>query len=145
MRILLLLVVVAVVAVVIFVRFVPAKPGAYFALPSTDGVGDMTGPRSFTAVRQVQTTPDGVLRAFDTVALGTPRTRLVEGSVAKERLVYVTRTLVWGFPDYTTVGFEDGLLVVHARARFGGADLGVNQARIEGWLAQLGPLIAPLP
>lgn len=124
-----------------YVRLAPVDPGAWYQLPAVDGVGDVQTGRSFTAVRTVQTTPEGVLRAFETAALATPRTRLIGGSVAKERLVLETRSALWGFPDYTTVGFQDGLLVVHGRAKFGASDLGVNRARIEGWLAQLGPLV----
>ncbi len=49
----------------------------------------------------------------------------------------VTRSAVWGFPDYTTVEQRDGKLMIYARSRFGSSDLGVNGKRVAGWLDAL--------
>jgi uncharacterized protein (DUF1499 family) len=78
------------------------------------------------------------------VALATPRTRLLAGSVATGKLTYVTRSRLFGFPDYTTVSLllpEDGgptYLHMFARLRFGLDDLGVNGARVRDWAARGG-------
>ena len=132
-----LLVIGAGVAISVYVRLAPIEEGAYYALPTIDGPGDTTGDRSHLAVRQITTTPEGVLRAVQAAAEATPRTRLIEGSIEEERLVFVTRSLIWGFPDFTTVGIEDGMLVIHGRARYGQMDMGVNKARIGRWLEAL--------
>ena len=87
-------------------------------------------------------TPAQVLTAFDAIALSTPRTRVVAGSVGDGRITYETRSRLWGFPDYTTVAAQpvsDGAgLAVLGRARFGQSDVGVNRARIEAWQIALG-------
>ena len=56
-------------------------------------------------------------------------------------MTYVTRSALWGFPDYTSVKVvPDGagsVVTIFARARFGESDIGVNRARVERWLSQL--------
>ena len=59
-------------------------------------------------------------------------------------MTFETRSLRLGFPDYTTITIQDGLLVVYGRLRFGKADMGVNKTRVTEWLAAVGPLTAPL-
>lgn len=135
------LVVLAVVAGIAYVRLSTVDASAYAALPNVDGPGDIAGARSFTAIRQITTTPDGVLRAVQVAAEGTPRTTLVLGSGEDGQMVFETRSLIWGFPDFTTVGMADGALVIHGQAHYGQSDIGVNKARIMGWLDALGPLI----
>jgi len=49
-------------------------------------------------------------------------------------ITYVTRSRVFGFPDYTTVRQAGPQLEIYGRLRFGRSDLGVNAARIDGWL-----------
>lgn len=80
---------------------------------------------------------EGELAALDKIARAEPRTRVLAGSVEEGMITYVTRSKLWGFPDYTTVWQEGGKLVLSARLRFGSSDLGVNAARLERWLAQL--------
>jgi hypothetical protein len=68
--------------------------------------------------------------------------QLLAGSVASGHMTFVSRTRLMGYPDYTSVlveRAEDGaVLLIFARARFGHSDLGVNQARVQRWLAALG-------
>ena len=78
-----------------------------------------------------------VMQALDRIILATPRTELLAGSVEEGRMTYITRTKWMGFPDYTTVQLSDDHLELYARQRFGMADMGVNKARVEGWLSQL--------
>ena len=135
----------AVVGLAAWVRLAPIDAAGYAVLPAVTGPGDTPGLRSFTAVRDLAAPPDRVLAALDAAALATPRTTRIAGSVAQERLTYMTRSAVWGFPDLTTAGIVDGRLVLHGRARFGKSDLGVNRARLLGWIAALGPLVVPAP
>jgi hypothetical protein len=74
------------------------------------------------------------LTALDKAALESARThRLAE---TEGRITWVTRSLIWGFPDYTTAQvMGDGeTLCLYARQRFGPRDWGVNRARVQGWL-----------
>lgn len=132
------------VALQLLVRLTPVDPARWHqpiaeltapgqqVLPG--GVRHLTDP--------VDKTPDALLQAFDDIARATPRTRTVAGSVAAGRITYETRSALWGFPDYTTVEArgQDGAaqLAIFGRLRFGVSDLGVNRARVAGWLAALG-------
>ena len=53
------------------------------------------------------------------------------------RITWITRSLLWGFPDYTTAEVRADGLYLFARLRFGGGDNGVNAARLRNWLARL--------
>ena len=54
------------------------------------------------------------------------------------------RSRVWGFPDYVSVrvlpGDAEGTstLAILSRLRFGRSDVGVNAARMQTWLAEVG-------
>ena len=74
--------------------------------------------------------------ALNDAALDLPRTQVLAGSVAEGRVTYVTRSIVFGFPDMTTIELApDGNIRMFARLRFGGSDLGVNRKRLEGLIA----------
>jgi len=129
-----------------FVRLAPADPAAWHQMSYPKTPGDYPKSTGFMAVRQVTTSPEGMLRAVEREALGTPRTSVFAGSIDEGMMTFETRSGVFGFPDYTTVTIGEGAaLTIHGRLRFGANDLGVNKARITDWLAQLGPLVAPLP
>lgn len=81
--------------------------------------------------------PEDLLARLDAVALATPRTRRLAGSVAEGRITWITRSALWGFPDYTTAEVRPDGLYVHARLRFGSEDMGVNAARLRDWLSRL--------
>ncbi|MEM1431436.1 MAG: DUF1499 domain-containing protein [Pseudomonadota bacterium] len=143
--ILLVLIVVAVLALGAWVRLAPSDPSVWHtdpgvAAPTTGHYvvrpegGDTAGPL-------LTGTPAEALAAFDALARATLRTTVLAGSVEEGRITYVTRSALWGFPDYTTVeavAMDEGTrLILHARLRFGGSDMGVNAARVELWLQQL--------
>ena len=52
-------------------------------------------------------------------------------------MTYITRSLLWGFPDYTTAQTTPQGTRLYARQRFGSNDWGVNAARLRDWLAKL--------
>ncbi|MFV0491869.1 MAG: DUF1499 domain-containing protein [Pseudorhodobacter sp.] len=85
--------------------------------------------------------PVAALDRLASIAAATPRTRTIAGSPAEGRVTWETRSLIWGFPDYTTAeAHEDGAgarLDLHARSRFGRSDFGVNGARLRSWLREL--------
>ena len=80
--------------------------------------------------------PEGLAR-LDAIIRATPRTKVLAGAVAEGMITYVSRTRWMGFPDYTTVQRDGDVLKIYGRLRFGRSDLGVNKARVEGWLAAL--------
>ena len=129
---------------VAYIRLAPTQVTKWHTLPNVTEPGDVTEAGSFLAVRQIAAPAAEVLAAVEQRALATPRTVLLKGSVAEGMMTFQTRSAVMGFPDHTTVAVQGDLLVIYGRLRFGKADLGVNRARVAGWLETLGPLTAPL-
>jgi uncharacterized protein (DUF1499 family) len=85
-----------------------------------------------------------VLARLDAIALAKPRTERLAGSPAEGRITWITRSALFGFPDYTTAQVVDGPgLCIAGRQRFGSQDLGVNAARIGGWVQELLGLTEP--
>ncbi len=81
--------------------------------------------------------PADLLARLDAVALATPRTRRLAGSVEEGRITWETRSALWGFPDYTTAEVREDGLYLQARLRFGREDMGVNAARLRDWQERL--------
>jgi hypothetical protein len=143
MRILYFLIIV-VLGFAAYVRLAPTDPTRWNVAPQAAAPGDTTEAGGFLAARRIAAPAAEVLQAFEQRALATPRTTLIAGSVNEGMMTFQTRSRLWGFPDYTTVTVTDDLLIVYGRLRFGGSDIGVNQARILGWQETLGPLTEPL-
>lgn len=84
-------------------------------------------------------TSEALMTAFQRMALAQPNTTLLG-----ERdgfATYVQRTKLMAYPDYISVRAvpaEGGAqLHIYSRSRYGRSDLGVNKARILGWLKKL--------
>lgn len=122
--------VVMVAAVQVYVRLAPSDPADWHVMPQSAEAVDMPN-----GVQRVVYPGNDPLGRIDRIIRKTPRTEVLAGSPRAGLITYVTRSLVWGFPDYTTVAVRDGQLVIFARARFGRSDLGVNKGRVEKWLA----------
>ena len=142
MRWILMLLLVMAGGLVAYVRLAPVDVAAVTRLPDPRGPGDYPAEGGFTAVRPIAAAPETVLERAREIALATPRTQLLAGSPADGMMTFETRSKVMGFPDYTTVAVTDDLLTIDARLRFGRADMGVNRARVESWLAALAPVLA---
>jgi uncharacterized protein (DUF1499 family) len=140
------------IAVAIIMRLVPDDPADWHIDPATaeraDAPNDyLVAPEGATAARpdrtaEVHALPPGeLLRRFDAVATGAPRTERIAGTPDEGWITYVQRSRVFGFPDYVSVRALDvpggSALVVWSRSRFGYGDFGVNKDRVEGWLAAL--------
>jgi uncharacterized protein (DUF1499 family) len=135
----------ALVAFALYVRLAPSDLARWHVAPVAEGQWDtvvVTGPNS-ASLRLARGykiglgNPIDMLARLDEVALATPRTTRIAGSVAEGRITWVTRSWLWGFPDYTTAEARaDGLYVV-ARSRFGHGDLGVNAFRLGNWMFSL--------
>lgn len=114
-----------------YVRLAPQDVERWRLAGEMAETGDRASAGGFRAVRDYAGSMDDV----ETVILRSARTeRLADWG--HERL-YVTRSALWGFPDYASVRLEGGRLEIFSRLRFGRSDLGVNQARVRGWLADL--------
>lgn len=137
--------VVVVLGFAAYVRLAPSDLTVWHISPLSDAPADCAvqpGTGSARLACSVAETPAAVLARLDEVAMATPRTVRLAGSVEEGRITWITRSRLWGFPDYTTAearGEGTGTrLEVYARLRFGSSDLGVNAARLTAWKAALG-------
>nr|WP_246429327.1 DUF1499 domain-containing protein [Sagittula marina] len=115
-----------------WIRLAPSDPAVWHVDPKVTADQDLT-----SGVRRRVPAEDGDFLRLNGLILATPRTEVLAGSVDEGFVTYVTRSMWMGFPDYTTVREEDGVLEIWARLRFGSDDMGVNRARVDGWLAAL--------
>ncbi|WP_135505014.1 DUF1499 domain-containing protein [Roseovarius aestuariivivens] len=120
------------VGLAVAMRLVPSDPARWHVLPP----GAEPGTGAAQAVRVIDGDRE-TLAELDAIARAHPRTTHLAGSVEEGKITYVTRSTVFGFPDYTTVGLREGQIVLFARLRFGKSDLGVNAARLDAWLTRL--------
>lgn len=114
-----------------WVRLAPSDPSDWHVVPV--GAEDVDMPNG---VQRVVPGTEEALFRLDRIIRKSPRTHVLAGSPRAGLVTYVTRSLVWGFPDYTTVSQGDERIVIFARSRFGGSDFDVNKRRVEGWLSQ---------
>ena len=123
----------AFVGLMAYIRLAPSDPARWHVMP--DQVQDETLPGG--AMRVI---PGDEERFAELAAImeATPRTQHLAGTVEEGMVTYITRSLVFGFPDYTTARLQGDQIEIYSRLRFGQSDMGVNAARLESWLAQLG-------
>ena len=81
-------------------------------------------------------------QAFDEFALQQRATVRIAGLPPELMMTYVQRSEALKFPDYISVKFIDlgdgtSTIAIYSRARYGYADMGVNQARVERWVKTL--------
>lgn len=120
----------------VWVRLAPSDPGLWHVDPLT--APDPSAPH-FARLSPGQITwplsPAALSDRVQAAMLALPRTRLLAGSAVEGHMTFVTRSAIWGFPDYTSIRVlatpEGATLAALARSRFGHSDLGVNAARLE--------------
>lgn len=132
MRIFLIVLLAGLIGVALYVRLAPSDPAKWHAMPDEMEDRDMEG-----AAMRVITAGPGDLARLHEIALATPRTLVLAGSVEEGMITYVSRSAVFRFPDYISVSQKDGQIMIHSRLRFGKRDLGVNAKRIDAWIAEL--------
>jgi uncharacterized protein (DUF1499 family) len=134
-------VLVAVAAFALYVRLAPSDPARWHVAPLAEGpAGEVVVAglnRATLRLGPEAGAPADLLARLDAVALATPRTVRLAGSVEAGRITWITRSALWGFPDYTTAEVRPDGLAIEARSRFGQGDMGVNAARLRDWLARL--------
>ncbi len=136
----LLLIAATLMGFVAYVRTAPSDPAKWHVSPTVDGPWDAVQPRRGSAALRLSLAkgaPADLLARLDALAMDTPRTMRLAGSVEEGRITWITRSALWGFPDYTTAEVRPDGLFVHSRLRFGSEDMGVNAARLTDWLARL--------
>lgn len=135
-----------IVGSLVAVRVAPTDPEVWHVDPLTAASpapgGVVARPEDGDLSVPTLTAPSGeVLRRLDAIITATPRTKRIAGDVASGRITYMTRSLIFGFPDFATVTVvpvEGGSApVILSRLRFGVSDTGVNARRVQGWLDAL--------
>lgn len=126
------LIVVAVASFALYVRLAPSDPARWHVSTGDAGNRDFAG----ATIRTIPSDP-GAMTRLDRIIRATPRTTRLAGNPEEGMVTYVTRSRIWGFPDYTTIEARPGAIVIHGRLRFGSSDMGVNRARVTGWIAAL--------
>lgn len=116
-----------------YIRLAPSDPSVWHTDPQVLSDQDLRD-----GVRRRFEGDEAMMAQLERIILSTSRTEKLAGSVEEGRVTYITRSKWMGFPDYTTVQLVDGDIELHARLRFGRSDLGVNKARVDAWLDDLG-------
>lgn len=125
-------VVICVAAGMAYIRLAPSDPARWHVVPEVTGDADLEG-----GVTRLISGDEATLARLHAIITDTPRTQVLAGDPATGMITYVTRSKVFGFPDYATVRLRDGAIAIRSRLRFGRSDLGVNKARVDGWLETL--------
>ena len=138
------LLVLIVVGFGLYVRLAPSDPARWnvaLAPASKDDCSVEQGRGDARATCLRPEPPAQLLARLDEIAMATPRTIRLAGSPEEGRITWITRSRLWGFPDYITAEATPAgtgtSLTLYARLRFGSSDMGVNAARLRDWLSQL--------
>jgi len=84
-------------------------------------------------LRPLRVLPADALARTEALAEASPRTTRAADAPA----AFVTRSLLWGFPDVALIWSDGVNLHVHSHAVYGQGDLGVNAARVARWFQAL--------
>lgn len=143
MKLILIVCVVVVGLALAYVRLAPQDLAQWHVAPPPlpEDQDALTGEGSHLQRVDLPLSPVEAMRRVAQIAADTPRTQVLAGRPEDGMITFVTRSLAWGFPDYTTVtatGDQAGARVVlYGRLRFGRSDLGVNAKRVRAWCAAL--------
>ncbi|MDT8855649.1 DUF1499 domain-containing protein [Paracoccaceae bacterium Fryx2] len=140
------LVVVLLGAVAVWVRVAPTDTAVWHVDPATAAKPDKPNHWLLRAdgeapALQLALPPDQAAARLAEIAAATPRTIVLAGQ--GDHVTWVTRSALFGFPDYTSVRITPTAagseVTIFARARFGYSDMAVNRKRVEDWAARLAP------
>ncbi len=132
MRILKIVVLLVVIGLGLYVRLAPSDVGKWHAMPDDVDHRDL----KHGAMRVVEI-EEGGLQRLHVIVVSTARTKVLAGTAEEGMVTYITRSRVFGFPDYTTVRKRPQRIEIFGRLRFGHSDFGVNATRIDTWLNAL--------
>ena len=138
------LILAAVLGLGAYVRLAPSDPARWHVAPPPAATPDCSVVAGEGDARATCARPDAplqLLARLDEIAMATPRTIRLAGSPEEGRITWITRSALWGFPDFTTAEAAPDAtgtrLTLHARLRLGRSDMGVNAARLRDWLPRL--------
>ncbi|MFT7060252.1 MAG: hypothetical protein ACJASV_002769 [Pseudorhodobacter sp.] len=126
-----------------FARLAPSDPAVWHAEPDLVAVvgqgpwNSVVASSTGATLRLPSEKAASLLLQLDRLAMATPRTYRLAGNPEQGRITWITRSPLWGFPDYITAQVQPDGLYIYARLRFGLNDLGVNAARLNDWLTKL--------
>ncbi|MBT2132590.1 DUF1499 domain-containing protein [Aliiroseovarius lamellibrachiae] len=123
-----------VVGVALFARVKPLPSERFSGWPGPNTPGKHMLVGGVKYVLPLADLPNNALAQLAAIIKASPRS--VPHETQKGR-AFVTRSKVFGFPDITLLWEQDGQLHIHAHLVIGKSDLGVNAARVDGWLEQL--------
>ena len=132
LRKLLILLSLIVICFAAWVRLAPTDPARWHVLPQDAAPGNRPG----GALRRIGGDTATFARLAALIA-DTPRTTRIAGDTASGMITFETRSRGFAFPDYTTIRLDADGITLYGRLRYGLSDLGVNAARIDGWLDAL--------
>lgn len=119
--------------ILLYIRFAPVDPEKFHVgIPETSDQDMSNG-----AIRVLTGQSPDALANVDSAARALPRTELLAGSVEQGRITYVTRSLIYGYPDITTVEQTGDTVKIRARRKFKLGDFKANRKRAERLLAAL--------
>lgn len=117
------------------VRFAPVVTARWHVDPFT--ADDPSDAGVLICIETALSEADAMRRLSDE-AVTEPRTTRIAGADENTWQTYQSRTLFWGFPDYTTIKTRPHAggtqVAILARLRFGRKDFGVNGKRVEAWI-----------
>ena len=116
----------------IWIRLAPSDPARWHK-----ALSDPVDQESLGSVVRILSGRAIQMPELEEIIQRTPRTKLLAGSAAEKKFTYVTRSLIWGFPDYATVWVNGDDLIIYSRLRYGRGDSGVNKTRVDGWIELL--------
>jgi len=126
-----------------YIRLAPDDVALVHVRPPSGATPEspVVGQGSALFVADFTAEPEQIWQRVQQVVLSTPRTKYLAGSVKEGMITFVTRSMVFGFPDYTTITVtqtEQGSRVtLFGRLRYGRSDFGVNTKRLRGWIDAL--------
>lgn len=115
-----------------YIRLAPSNPDKWHR----DIRAEQNEDRANGAVRIIPGDGESFRKAIGLLG-NLPRTHRIDDGSDPNHATFVTRSVVFGFPDYTTVQHTGDQLKLFARLRFGKSDLGVNRKRLEAVLSQV--------
>jgi hypothetical protein len=118
-----------------YVRLAPIDPARFVAMPGPQAPGRYPETGGIKLVVPLDTLPPDALDRLIALAEATPRTHRVGSGTTPA--AFVTRSLVWGFPDVATAWTADGNLHLWSHLVYGRGDSGVNARKLDHWLAEL--------
>lgn len=132
---------------IVYIRLAPLDSGSHHLNPVETGKAGLPGhflvrTDGDASAPSFEMSEAALAEKLEAIILSTPRTEKLAGDIATGHASYVTRSAIWRFPDIASVRIienPDGSVspVILSRLVYGKYDLGVNEARVRGWLQEL--------